>query len=267
MREALEDGGGLVESIDQVVQVSEACLEIIKGIAGGTLDPVEVHLALKEIIASSSAPPSVPKPDGSRFTDPSEQVANLRRWNGSFDLGWTELQMDALVGAVPQYSDEEPLVPLTLCWTLGTLAQSIDTKMRIIREVYGADRVSITRDFRTDSKHTSMVSGSPRFEPFRLWWQLIDLGANRHMAPNQVSGADAAGLEIFDVLCQHPEYVGQQDGAETPYLDLPGLSVKVRGKPGHDTPDAVGNADGSVAVRVRWEGGTYTDHAEPVREP
>jgi hypothetical protein len=82
-----------------------------------------------------------------------------------------------------------------------------------------------------------------------------------------VPGADATGFETFDVLCQHPEYVGQQDGVETPYLDLPGLSVKVRGMPGLDPPDAVGSTDGSVAVRVGWEGGTYPDHAEPVREP
>jgi hypothetical protein len=86
---------------------------------------------------------------------------------------------------VPQYCDDEPLVPLTLCWTLVTLAQSIDTKLEIIREVYGTDRVSITRDFKTDAKHTSMVSGSPQFEPHRLWWQLIDLGANRFMAPTK----------------------------------------------------------------------------------
>ncbi len=256
-----------MEFIDGVVQINEACVEIIRRIAGGTLDPNEVLVALKEIIASSSTPPPVPVYDGSRFTDPAEQVANLRRWNGSFGLGWSDTQLDAVEDAVPQYSDDEPLVPLTLCWTLGTLAQSIDTKLEIIREVYGLDRVSITRDFKTDAKHTSMVSGSPQFEPRRLWWQLIDLGANRFMAPNQVSGADAAGFEIFDVLCQHPEYVGQQDGAETPYLDLPGLSVKVRGMPGLDTPDAVGKGDGSVAMRVRWEGGTWSDHAEPVREP
>jgi hypothetical protein len=261
-----ENGAALVEFVDEVVQINEACVEIIKRIANGTLDPVEVRQALKEIIASSSRRPSVPVHDSSRFTDPAEQVANLRRWNGPFGLGWTDQQLVAMEGAVPQYSDEEPLIPLTLCWTLGTLAQSIDAKLQIIRDVYGTDRVSITRDFKTDAKHTSMVSGSPMFVPYRLWWQLIDLGANRFIAPNEVAGADAAGFEIFDVLCQHPEYVGEQDGNETPYLDLPGLSVRVRGMPGPDTPDAVGSADGSVAVRVRWEGGTYTDHAEPVRE-
>jgi hypothetical protein len=61
-------------------------------------------------------------------------------------------------------------------------------------------------------------------------------------------------------------YVGQQDGSDTPYLDLPGLSVKVRGIPGPDTPDAVGTPGGDLSVHVRWAGSVYPDHAEPVLE-
>jgi hypothetical protein len=70
------------------------------------------------------------------------------------------------------------LIPLTLCWTPETLAASIDAKLAIVRNVYGRDKVFITRDFQTDAKHTSNVAGAPEFAPNRVWWQLIDLGSN-----------------------------------------------------------------------------------------
>jgi hypothetical protein len=76
----------------------------------------------------------------------------------------------------------------------------------------------------------------------------------------------AAGCEIFDVICQHPVHRGQQDGGDTPYLDLPGLSVKVLGRRGTDPPDVAGGPSGDVTIHVNWSGTIYTDHAEPVRE-
>jgi hypothetical protein len=156
---------------------------------------------------------------------------------------------------------------LTLCWTLASLASTIDAKIDIMRQVYGKDKVIVTGKFNPDQKHTSIVRGGPDFVPNRLWWQLLDLGANRRMAPNQVPAETAAGAEIFDVLCQHPIYVRQQDGGKTPYLDLPGLTVKVRGMSGPDTPNAIGGPEGRIGVQVHWEGSVYPDHAEPVREP
>jgi len=180
---------------------------------------------------------------------------------------WTLDTIDGLIDEVPDYSVDEPLVPLTLCWTLSSLASSIDAKIVVMEHVYGREKVLVTRGFNPDKKHTSIVRDGPEFNPDRLWWQLIDLGANRFKAPNQVPASIAAGCEIFDVLCQHPVYVGQQDGVDTPYLDVPGLSVKVRGMSGPETPDAAGGPVGGVAIRVHWEGTIYTDHAEPVREP
>ena len=252
--------------IEEVAHVTGQFADIVKLIGTEMLAADAVSVAFQDIIDSAATGPRAPASVRDRFTSPEFQVANLRDWNRRFDLNWSEAQIEDVANDVPEFSDLEPLIPLTLCWTLGSLATTIDAKLEIARYVYGNDKVYITRDFRTDSKHTSVVRGGPAFEPWRLWWQLIDLGANRLKAPNQVPVGTAAGIEIFDVICQHPVYVTQQDGLDTPYLDLPGLSVKIRGIAGPDTPDAAGGPEGDVAVRVRWEGGVHPDFAEPVRE-
>lgn len=251
-------------SIQELVDLSRQFADVMQGIGDGHLVARDVHHALQEIIGTSALPPEVLARD--RFTLPEAQIENLRRWSQLIDSTWTNDQFDRLAADIPTFDDAELLIPLTLCWTLNTLASSIDAKIQVMRHVYGRDRVVVTSKFNPDSKHTRIVSGGPTFEGNRLWWQLIDLGANRFKAPNQVPAATAAGCEVFDVICQHPIYVGQQDGSETPYLDVPGLSVKVRGVSGPETPDAVGGPAGGVAVHVNWEGSVYPDHAEPVRE-
>jgi hypothetical protein len=251
-------------STQELVHISWQCSEIIKRVGEGALAASDVSAALQRIIGTR---------DGTlhawlaleRFTSASEQIENLRKWSHLVDATWTDDQLNRAAKEIPEFDESEPLIPITLCWTLSSLAASIDAKIEVMRHVYGADHVYVTRKFNPDSKHTTIVSGGPAFEPNRLWWQLIDLGANRFKAPNQVPAATAAGCEIFDVICQHPIYVGQQDGSETPYLDLPGLSVKVRGFTGPDTPDATGGPSGRIAVHVNWEGSVHPDHAEPVR--
>jgi hypothetical protein len=250
-------------SVQELVDISRQFAEVIQGIGDGSLVASDVRNALREIIGTTTPRASALARD--RFTLPEAQIANLRLWNELLDKVWTNEQLDRLASEVPKFDDHEPLIPLTLCWTLDSLSSSIDAKIEVMRHVYGVNRVYVTNKFNPDSKHTRIVSGGPTFKPNRLWWQLIDLGANRFKAPNQVPVATAAGCEVFDVICQHPVYVGQQDGSETPYLDLPGLTVKVRGLGGPETPDATGGA-GGVAVHVNWEGSVYPDHAEPVRE-
>jgi hypothetical protein len=259
--------GAAVDKTEGIVAVKRQCDEIHRGVARGVLDSSDVQRALQAIIDTApTAQPSEELTRG-RFTLPEQQVANVRVWNDKFELNLSDRQLGLILEEIPPFSKNAPLLPLTLCWTLGTLASTIDAKLEIIRLVYGAEKVSVTRDFKTDAKHTTLISGAHAFDANRIWWQLIDVGANRFKAPSQVPADKAAGFEIFDVVCQHPIYMGEQDGSFTPFLDLPGLSVKVRGMPGPDTPDAVGDAKGQVAVHVRWEGGVYPDHAEPVREP
>lgn len=254
-------------AIDEIVHINGQFAEIVKLIGKGELEASEVSRVLGALIAGTVETEGDAELPQFRFSSPSEQIASLRTWNRLLGSVWTDERIDRAAASVPTFAGDEPLIPLTLCWTLGSLAASIDAKIDIMRHVYGSDKVIVTRKFNPDEKHTTVVKGGPAFVPHRLWWQLIDLGANRFKAPNQVPVATAAGCEIFDVFCQHPIYVKQQDGLDTPYLDLPGLSVKVRGMAGPDTPNAAGDATGNVAVHVNWEGTVYPDHAEPVREP
>ena len=255
-------------SIDDFVRINRLCAEILDLLGKGDLEPPAVEQVLQDLIDGNVSDAITYQAAQLRFTSPEEQIDNLRAWNTTI-LGFalSSDQIDAVGASIPAFDGEEPLIPLTLCWTLGTLSASIDAKLEILRHVFGRDKVLVTRDFQTDSKHTSNVAGAPAFAPYHLWWQLIDLGSNRRKAPSDVPPETAAGCEIFDVICQHPVYVGQQDGADTPYLDLPGLNVKVRGRRGIDTPDVAGGPSGDVTIHIAWSGTIYTDHAEPVRAP
>jgi hypothetical protein len=252
-------------SAQELVDINGQFAEIFRRIGEGSLSASDVSEALEKVIETLTAlPDSTLALD--RFTPPVDQVENFRKWSQLFNTVWTSDDIDRLTTDIPDFDNSEPLIPMTLCWTLSSLASSIDAKIEVMKHVYGADKVHVTSKLNSDAKHTSVISGGPPFEPNRLWWQLIDLGANRFKAPNEIPAATAAGCEVFDVICQHPIYVSQQDGWETPFLDLPGLSVKVRGFTGPDTPDATGGPSGKVAVHVNWEGSVFPDHAEPVRE-
>lgn len=251
-------------SVQELVDLNQQFAAVVRGVGSGVLAASDVRKALQDVTGVVGLQPSFLARD--RFTPPEAQIAKLRDWHHLLGPVWTDEQLDRLASGIPTFDDQEPLIPLTLCWTLNSLASSIDAKIEVMRHVYGPDRVYVTGKFNPDSKHTKVVTGGPTFVPNRLWWQLIDLGANRFKAPNQVPVATAAGCEVFDVICQHPIYVSQQDGSKTPYLDLPGLSVKVRGSSGQETPDVTGGAAGGVALHVNWEGSVYPDHAEPVRE-
>jgi hypothetical protein len=255
-----------VASIEDVVRINRQCAEIISLLGKDALKASTVERALQDIIDGMGADPATYQTALLRFTSPEEQISNLYEWNDLLGSVLASDQIEAAAAEVPAFDCEEPLIPLTLCWTLDTLSASIDAKLAIVRYAYGRDNVFITRDFQTDAKHTTNVTGAPKFIPNRVWWQLIDLGSNLRIAPHKVPAAVAAGCEIFDVICQHPVYVGQQDGGDTPYLDLPGLSVKVRGRRGTETPDVRGGPGGGVTVHVNWSETIYTDHAEPVRE-
>ena len=202
-----------------------------------------------------------------RFTSPAEQVSHLLQWNREFGLGFTEDQIVAAEAAVPAFAGDRPLVALTLCWTLGTLEKTVNAKLTIMRHVYGEDKVFVSPSFKTEAEHTSLVEGAPEFVPNHIWWQVIDLGASRDKAPDQVPAATAAGIEVFDVACQHPVYVRQHNGDDTPYLGIPGIrvEVKLQAKSGPCAPYVHGYSIGYVEVGVRWADETDSNYATPVR--
>ncbi len=255
-------------SIEDLVRINQRFAEIMQLLGKEVLEASDVERDLQSIIDGGAEEVVTYQASQLRFASPEEQISNLQEWNRSLlKSALSASLIDSAGNEIPPFDGEEALIPLTLCWTLGSLSASIDAKLEVVRSVYGRDKVFVSRDFQTDAKHTTNVVGAPSFIPNHVWWQLIDLGSNRRKAPNQVPAAIAAGCEIFDVICQHPVYVGQQDGDDTPYLDVPGLDVKVRGRRGKDTPDVSGGPSGDVTIHVTWSGSTYTDHAEPIRKP
>jgi len=200
-----------------------------------------------------------------RFTSPGEQIGNLWMWNRYFKRGFTQEQVIAARATVPAFVWDRPLVALTLCWTLGTLEDTLGAKLAIMRHVFGEDKVFVSPSFKTDAEHSFLVSGAPEFVPNRLWWQVIDLGANRDKAPDQVPAATAAGTEVFDVACQHPVYVRQHNDHDTPRLEIPGIRVEVPGEWRRCAPYVHGYSIGYVEVGVDWAENARPGYAEPIR--
>ena len=200
-----------------------------------------------------------------RFTSPGEQIRKLWMWNRYFKRGFTQEQVIAARAAVPAFAWDQPLAALTLCWTLGTLEDSLHAKLAIMRHVYGEDKVFVSPSCKTE--HTFLVDGAPEFVPNRLWWQVIDLGANRDKAPDEIPAATAAGTEVFDVACQHPVYVRQHNDHDIPRLEIPGIRVKVPGewRWRRCAPYVYGYSIGYVKVGVRWADEIDSNYAEPVR--
>jgi len=256
-----------------IVSLDGQAHEILKRVGNGSLEVVDVRRGLQLIIEKRLGEPSAPGRAAARFISPTAQVSNLWSWNREFGWGFTQEQIAAAAAAIPAFFPafvgDRPLVALTLCWTLGALKETLDAKLAVLRQVYGEDKVMVSVDFKTDAKHTFLPGGAPKFVPNHIWWQVIDLGANRRLPPDRVPAAVAAGTEVFDVACQHKVYISQHDGSDTPYLDVPGIRVRdrVQGESGLYAPRICGDSDGIIRVGVHWASFDYSiDSAEPVRE-
>lgn len=197
-----------------------------------------------------------------RYTPPERQLANLRAWAGHY---FRPEQFDDAWAALPPFVWGRPLVPLTLCWTKNTLEQTVTAKTEIMRTVYGQDKLYVSGHLnQLANGDVYLPEGAPEFMPNHLWWEVIDLGANRGTAPDQIDPRVAAGTQVFDVAIQHPAYIRQHNGGDTPYLDVPGLRVKV---PGESEPYALyvrGGSDGRLSVSVPLTGYAGMSYAEPV---
>lgn len=246
-------------AVKQLRQIEDALM-------GGSITGAQLRQPLQAIIERRFEPVDVGEAlRHGRFASPEQQVANLRAWNNW--LGYfREDQIEAVHAAIPEgFNWTQPLVALTLCWTMNTLEQSVATKIEVMRRVYGKDKVIVSdRMKRLDEERLYLPDGAPAFLPNELWWEVIDLGASRDKAPDQVDLSVSAGTQVYDVACQHPVYVGQHNGRDVPYLDVPGLRVKVPGESKPCAPYIDGLSDGGVGVGAYWAGLAYSDYAEPV---
>ncbi len=222
-----------------------------------------------QAIADGQPDPSVPSefestltPSG--FTPVELQVARLRRWNQRWRLNgyFSATQIHDAMASAPLFKWEPPLVAVTLCWAMNSIGQTVDSQKAVLRWEYG-DKLYLSDALRTEPEYLSPAEGAPEFVPNRLWWEVMDLDANRDMAPDQVPAATAAGLEVFAVACHHRAYIKRHNG-RVPYLDVPGLRVIVPGRSYPCAPYVHGYSDGGVGVDVYPADNPDSNYAEPV---
>ena len=197
-----------------------------------------------------------------RFNAPDVLVADFRQHNLVLELGFSSDRIDALLEEIPGFAWDDPLKTLFIRWTLGDLKSSTDAKLAALRHVFGAGKVYVSDNFRTENLY--LPEGAPAFQPDVLEWGIIDLGSIRNTAPDKVNPAIAAGLEVFDASTQHPAHTLAQNGRDVARLDVPGLRVKVPGSSRPYASDVSGFSDGSVLVHVRWAGHALPRYAGPV---
>jgi hypothetical protein len=263
--------GPVMATAQDIVGLNGQAQEILKRAGNGSLEVSKVRKAFQAIIEGrfdESAPGRhhqiIPF---SGFTPQMRQVSNLFQWNETLNLGLNDADIQNVPQAVRDFVWDRPLVYITLCWTLGTLEETLKAKLAVLRHVYGKDKVVVSPAFKTDAKHTTLPDGAPEFAANRLWWEVIDLGANRRVSPDKVPAAIAAGTEVFDVACQHSAYVKMHNGVDVPYLDVPGLRVNVRGRALSYVPYVASFSGGHVKVSVLWADDAGPSYAEPVRVP
>ena len=250
-----------------IVDLDAQAHEILKRAGNGSLEVADIRRGFQLIIEKRLGEPSPVGLAVSQFTPQMEQVSNLLQWNEALSLGLSNADIQNVPQAVLDFAWDKPLVSITLCWTLGTLEETLNAKLAVLRHVYGEKKVIVSPDFKTDAKHTFLPDGAPEFVPNHIWWQVIDLGANRKLSPDKVPAAVAAGVEVFDNACQHKGHVKRHNGSDTPYWDVPGLRVKVPGESRLCAPYVSGYSDGYIRVGVRWaDGGALSDYSVPVRE-
>lgn len=201
-------------------------------------------------------------PHFGRFNPPEVLVAVFRRHNQELGLGFDDEVIDTLLGSIPVFAWNDPLTTPFIRWTLDDLKRSADAKLDLMKWVFGMGKVFVSDNFRTENLY--LPEGAPPFQASRLEWGVIDLGNIRNTAPDQVDPTIAAGLEVFDASTQHPAHTRAHNGRDVPYLDVPGLRVKVPGYSRPDAPCVHGRSGGEVHVYAHWAGYASPIYGEPV---
>ena len=256
---------GTKATFDQLGQYSNKANKVFDLLKTGVRSFDDVERMMQHIIEGKL--PADAKPivalSSAGFTPASEQIAQFRQWNFHNGIRFDDAAIDDALSSVPFVDSDDPLVALTLCWTLVDLVSTVNSYLGVMKVVYG-DKLYVSPDLCTGSEYLSLPKGAPEFVPNRLWWEITDFGANRNMAPDQVPAATAAGLSVFAAACHHPAVVRRHNGDDVPYWDVPGLRVKVPGGSRPYAPCIGGSSDGSVNVDVRSADDAYSGYAGPV---
>jgi len=193
------------------------------------------------------------------YNPPLEQVRKLCSWNRYFP----DKKIVAMLDTVPAFGQDGRLA-LTLCRTLSTLALTVAADIEIMRCVFKPNKLFVSpRLSQFASSDICLPEGAPKFVPFRLWWEVIYLGANRNKAPDQVDPATAAGTQVLSAVYNHPAAVLRHNGRTNPYWDIPGLRVKIPGQSEPFAPYIFGDGADGVHLDTGSAGVRRLRYAEP----
>lgn len=230
------------------------------------LDPSGVDRVQFEQFIAGKLTVSPPFLFQERYTPGEIQVMNLRNWNTNWLGFYGDDQIQELFASMPVFNWEQARKALTLCWTQNTLAQTLNTKRYLAKHIYGEDKVGVSSylpEFTDDN--VKLVDGAADFEPNRLWWEVLDLGSLRDVAPDKVDPTKAAGTQVLDAALQHKEAVRRMDGGDDPYWDVPALRVNVpEFVPWSHSLFVNGCSDGCVYFGTRFAGIGYPLYLEPL---
>jgi len=197
------------------------------------------------------------------FTRQELQLENLQVWNQSWVMQggfYRDNQIRAAMVTSPFYSWEEPSAPVVLCWTANDLVQTTRQSVGALRQVYG-HKLEISPEFRIDTEHLAPVEGAPEFQPNRLWWEVLDVDANRNKACDAVPPATAGGIQVIQAAAHHPDYTRRMNGDDVAYWDVPGLRLKVPGRSEPCAPYVYAGIINRLRLGVGWASNAGSDYA------
>ena len=205
------------------------------------------------------------------YYNPAEvQLEQFREWNGKFGLGFSEEDI-AVAGASQPFHQWSRSRPLTLTWTLDTLAGTCKAKADILASVV---KVCYTNPILFEKGRARLAqlrtedAVQPVFTQRQLEWTVTDLAANWRLAPDACLDQRLAGVELLDIGTQHPEALKAQDSTKMPHWNLGAVQVDFDGDGSFRGAPFVSWHRGNqgAVVGVHGAGNANPDWSVPVRE-
>lgn len=160
------------------------------------------------------------------YVPPEIQIEQFRLWNSEFGLGFGPTDINAITGDIPVFPENDPFKPLTLTWTLDTLARTLKVKADILATVVKAYYVNPILFEEDAVRLTPTKKGDiPVFPERQLSWSVDNLVANKGKAPRDCTEQRLSGVELLDIATQHPKTLQAQNGTDMPYWNLGGIQV------------------------------------------
>lgn len=153
------------------------------------------------------------------FTTPKQQISQVKGWNKRYKLGFSEADFKRVTKEADSLVWSGELVTPVLVPYLSDLPTTVTKLLTIIDGSYDKSYIS---DYIKEVKlaHGEHVPG--------LRWEIIDLGANKDVAPNEIK-AEGAHIGVLAAACWFPDWVKAMDGGKVPYVNVTGLRCTLPG--------------------------------------